>query len=193
MLLLIQTPDLVTHDIILNELVEQSNSWESQSPSDSQNLRLSCKHNVLYRVYKTPPLTSVRSQVNAVHILCILMLSFLLRLSVRSGSISGFATNVFYALLISSICAAFPSHLIHFVSITLHGFSNCVPLCLQGIAAIYKGVSESQTIVSTHYLDKSVRSIVGAFRNCSYSQQNIARISSWFTGTLCSVEGRQTV
>jgi hypothetical protein len=100
-------------------LTELSPSWEAANCATTQELPSILRNpKVHYRFHKSPPLVSILSQIEPVHIIpsylrSILILSTHLRLDLPSGLFhSVFPTNILYLFLFSPIRATCPDHLI---------------------------------------------------------------------------------
>ena len=100
--------------------MEQSPSWEANSPSASQEIsRILWNPNVHYRVHKSSPHIPILNQINLIYAPIplledpFLILSSHLRLGLPSGLLPpGIPTKVMYAPLLSPIRATYLAHLI---------------------------------------------------------------------------------
>jgi hypothetical protein len=105
--------------------MELSPSWEDATCAEFSNILWNPK--VHYRVQKSPPLVTVRSQINATPscLRFILILSTHIGLDLPSGLFSfGFPINISYAFLFVIVHATCPAHLILFDLIILITFAK---------------------------------------------------------------------
>jgi hypothetical protein len=90
--------------------MEQRPSWEANSFSASQILRVLWNPEVNYRIHKSPPPVRILNQLNPVHAphptygRSILILSSHLRLGLSSGRLpSGLPIKILYALVFGNV------------------------------------------------------------------------------------------